>query len=190
MEPSAGLGTGRAATVVDAVSTGSWSRPAAGHERVPVGAKGVPDEINLLILATDLTAVSEGAADAAIGLAVEHRAILIVMSVVDPKGLRMPGGRFLRRVDQERTRVEAGAQEIVRRARAAGARATFLVWEGDPADAILSASESERADVIVLGSHDRGRLGRLVLGSISARVAANARCGVLVVPREGSAAGD
>ena len=48
----------------------------------------------------------------------------------------------------------------------------------------------EQADVIVLGSHDRGRLGRLMLGSISARVAADARCGVLVVPREGPAAGD
>lgn len=152
-------------------------------------ARPGPDVIRVLILATDLSAVSEGAAEAAIGLAVEHRATLIVLSVIDPNGLRLPGGRFLRRVDQERARVEAGAQAIVRRARDAGARATFLVWEGDPAETILSASESERADIIVLGSHDRGRLGRLVLGSISTRVSAGARCGVLVVPREPPASG-
>ncbi len=145
--------------------------------------------IRLIILATDLSAVSEGAADTAIRLAVEHGAALIVLSVVDPKRLRMPGGHFLRRIDQERARAEAGAQAVVRRARAVGARATFLVWEGDPAETILSASESERADVIVLGSHGRSRLGRIVLGSISARVSEDARCQVMVIPREPLASG-
>lgn len=150
---------------------------------------GQPGAITRLLLATDLSTVSEHAANKAIGLAVQHGAELIVLSVVDPNGLRLPGGRFLRRMDQERARVETGAQALVLRARAAGARATFLVWEGDPAETILSASESERADVIVLGSHERGRLGRLVLGSISTRVSEDARCQVLVVPREPAAPG-
>jgi nucleotide-binding universal stress UspA family protein len=185
MDESASLGIGRVAIVGDAASAGSSSRT-AGREHAPGEVRGAPDEITVLILATDLSAVSAGATDAAIGLAIKHRATLIVLSVVDPNGLRLPGGRFLRRIDQERSLVEAGAQAIVRRARSAGARATFLVWEGDPAESILQASESERADVIVLGSHDRGRLGRLVLGSVSGRVAANARCGVLVVPPDPS----
>ena len=59
--------------------------------------------------------------------------------------------------------------------------ATFLVWEGDPAEAILAASEAEGVDAIVLGSHGRGLLGRLVLGSTSDRVSAQATCRVLVV---------
>jgi nucleotide-binding universal stress UspA family protein len=137
-----------------------------------------------MLLATDLSSASEHAAAEAIRLAVAHGAELIVLSVVDPRVLRMAGGRFLRRVDQERARVEGQAQTLVLRARAAGARATFLVWEGDAAETILSASESERADVIVLGSHERGRLGRLVLGSISTHVKKNARCLVLVIPPE------
>ena len=90
-------------------------------------------------------------------------------------------------IDQERAHVEARAQALVIRARAAGARATFLVWEGDPAETILSASESERADAIVLGSHGRGALGRRLVGSISARVSDGARCSVLVGPREAAA---
>ena len=77
--------------------------------------------------------------------------------------------------------MESDAQLVVARARAAGARATFLVWEGDPAEAIVEASEAEGADLIVLGSHGRGVIGRLVLGSISARVADGARCRVLIV---------
>jgi nucleotide-binding universal stress UspA family protein len=137
--------------------------------------------IKRVLLATDLSAVSAKAADDAIRLAIEHNAQLIVISVIDTSLLRLPGGRFLRRVDQERTRIEDGAQALVNRARAAGARATFLVWEGDPADAVLDAASAEAVDVIVLGSHGRGRLGRLILGSTSKRVTESARCPVLVV---------
>ena len=134
-----------------------------------------------LLLATDLSAASERAAEEAIRRAVESGAQLVVFSVVDPGRLRLPGGVFLRRVDQERARIESGVQKLVRRARSAGAQATFLVWEGDPAEAILAASDAESVDVIVLGSHGRGPLGRLVLGSVSAQVSEQARCQVLVV---------
>ena len=137
--------------------------------------------IQRVLLATDLSAVSAKAAEDAIRLAIEHRAQLIVMSVVDTNRLRLPGGRFLRRVEQERARIEERAQELVKRARDAGARATFLVWEGDPAEAVLEAADAESADVIVLGSHGRGRLGRMILGSTSKRVTEGARCPVLVV---------
>lgn len=118
----------------------------------------------------------------AIRLAAASRAELVVLSVIDPGRLRLPGGLFLRRVDQERARIEQAAQVLVARARAAGVQATFLVWEGDPAEAILAASEAENVDLIVIGSHGRGPLGRFVLGSTSASVSEQAICRVLVVP--------
>ena len=136
-----------------------------------------------LLLATDLSSASERAADEAIRLAVESGALLVVLSVVDPRSLRLPGGRFLRRMDQERSRVEDGARRVADRARAAGAKATFLVWEGEPAEVILAASEAENVDAVILGSHRRGLIGRLVLGSMSARVLEQSRRQVLVVPR-------
>jgi nucleotide-binding universal stress UspA family protein len=141
------------------------------------------DPIRRLLLATDLSAASERAADEAISLAIESHAQLVVLSVIDPGRLSLPGGRILRRIDQERSRIEAGVQAIVTRALAAGARTAFLVWEGDPAETILAAAEAEDVDVIVLGSHRRGLLGRLILGSTSARVSEGARRRVLVVPR-------
>ena len=142
---------------------------------------GLSVDIRRLLLATDLSHASERAADEAIRLAVESGAQLVILSVIDPGRLRLPGGVFLRRVDQERARIETDVQKLVNRARQAGARATFLVWEGDPAEAILAAVEAEGIDVVVLGSHGRGLLGRLVLGSVSTRVAELARCRVVVV---------
>ena len=141
-----------------------------------------PRSVRRILLATDLSPASESATEQAIALAVEQGASLVVISVVDPRRLRLPGGPFVRRVDQERAEVIAGAQRVVARARTAGAVATFLVWDGDPADSIIAAADAEGADVIVIGSHGRGRLGRLVLGSTSARVADEATCPVVVVP--------
>lgn len=144
---------------------------------------GRPTAILRLLLATDLSLTSERASDEAIRLAVEWGAQLVVLSIVDPARRRLPGELTVRRVDQERERIEAGVQKVVRRARAAHVRATFLVWEGDPAEAILAVSDAENVDLIVLGSNGRGRLGRQVVGSVSPRVTAEAHCRVLVVAR-------
>ena len=138
--------------------------------------------VRRILLATDLSLASEAATEKAIALALEHGASLVVISVVDPRRLRLPGGPFVRRLDQERAKAIAGTQQVVARARTAGAVATFLVWDGDPAESIVAAAEAEGADMIVMGSHGRGRLGRLVLGSTSARVADEATCPVIVVP--------
>ena len=135
-----------------------------------------------VLLATDLSPASTPATQEAIAIAGRSGAHLTVLSVVDPRVLRLPGGRFLRRVDQERSRVESGVQDLVARARAAGISATFLVWQGDPSDAILEAAEAEDVDLVVVGSHGRGRIGRLVLGSTSSRVSSESQRRVLVVP--------
>ena len=135
-----------------------------------------------LILATDLSPAAAPATEAAIDIARRSGAQLTILSVVDPRILHLPGGRFLRRVDQERARVESGVQGLVAGARAAGVSATFLVWQGDPSEAILEASEAEDVDLVVVGSHGRGRLGRLVLGSTSSRVSSESLRRVLVVP--------
>ena len=134
-----------------------------------------------ILLAVDLTPASRDAANEAIKRAMDDRADLIVLSVVEQHNLHLPGGGA-RRVDQERDRLAAGAQAIVRQAREAGVHATFLIWEGDPAEAILEASQSEDTDVIVLGSRPRLNVRRLILGSVSSEVSRRATCDVIVVP--------
>lgn len=134
-----------------------------------------------VLLAVDLSSASKGAIGEAIRMAAADGAALLVFSVVEQSNLHLPGGRS-RRVDQERDRLEAGVREIVGQARAAGVEATYLIWEGDPAESILEASASEGADVIVLGSRRRTDIRRLLLGSVSSEVSKHASCEVIVVP--------
>jgi nucleotide-binding universal stress UspA family protein len=132
-------------------------------------------------LALDQTKASSEAANHAIARARRDGADLLVLSVVDQGSLHVPGSR-VRRVDQERDRLAAGARAIVARARAAGVRAHYLIWEGEAAESILAAAQSEGADLIVLGSRPRTNLRRLLLGSVSSTVARQASCEVVVIP--------
>jgi nucleotide-binding universal stress UspA family protein len=57
---------------------------------------------------------------------------------------------------------------------------TTKVVEGVPKDVIVREANEWRADRVVLGSHGYGRVGRAVLGSTAAAVAAEAPCSVLI----------
>ncbi len=149
--------------------------------RAAVPASG----IRKVLLATDLSEASESAADQAIDLASSLGAALLIVSVIDPGSLLLPGGRFRARIDQVRERREQLAQALVERGRELGIDVSFLVWTGDPGDQIVEAAEAERVDMVVVGSHGRGAVGRLFLGSVSEHIVRNAPCPVLVVrPRE------
>jgi nucleotide-binding universal stress UspA family protein len=53
--------------------------------------------------------------------------------------------------------------------------------EGDPAGEILQAAGDLSVDLIVMGSHGRGGLARLLMGSVAEAVLRKARCPVLTV---------
>jgi nucleotide-binding universal stress UspA family protein len=133
-----------------------------------------------ILLATDLTGASEVATDWAFALAERNGADLLVVSVIDPHELQQESQRTGLRWDQVRDRRQAAAQELVVRGRPTGVNVRCLVWTGDPGESIVSAAESEAADLIVVGTHGRGTIGRLLIGSVSEHVVRNAPCPVLV----------
>jgi len=61
------------------------------------------------------------------------------------------------------------------------------IRQGDPADEILAVEKSMNATMTLLGSRGHSRLRRLLLGSVTEDVVANAEANVLVVPPERSA---
>ena len=132
-----------------------------------------------VLLAADLDGSSVHAADEAIDLAAAQGAILLVLTVVPPAALPRP----LRRESPgaERERRDRAAREIVARAAARGVTATSVVWYGEPAEAIIEATRTEHADLVVLGSRKRTNLARM-LRSVSSHVAGEAACPVVIVP--------
>jgi nucleotide-binding universal stress UspA family protein len=56
--------------------------------------------------------------------------------------------------------------------------------EGDAATEILAAASASKADLIVMGTHGRTGIARLVLGSVARNVLQHATCSVLIVREE------
>lgn len=79
---------------------------------------------------------------------------------------------------EEHRAIQAFADEL----RDAGLDATALMVRGATVPTLLDEADKLAADVIVLGTHGRGALARVVMGSVSTGTIAKARVPVLVVP--------
>ena len=57
------------------------------------------------------------------------------------------------------------------------------IVDGDPVEAVLAAADERHANVIVVGTHGRRGLRRLVLGSVAEHIVRSSAIPVLVVPQ-------
>ena len=81
--------------------------------------------------------------------------------------------------------LETRAAELGQR----GTKASWRVQVGVPFEEIVKIAEEERVDMIVLGTHGRGGVNRLLMGSVADRVIRLAPCPVLTVRGTKSEAG-
>jgi nucleotide-binding universal stress UspA family protein len=63
----------------------------------------------------------------------------------------------------------------------AGFATSTVVQEGEPRRVILDCADAWHADLIVVGSHGKAGLDRLLLGSVSEHIARHASCSVEIV---------
>lgn len=72
-------------------------------------------------------------------------------------------------------------ERIARTLRAGGFKVNTVIKEGDARLAIIDSAVEWKADLIVVGSHGRSALQRLLLGSTADSVARTAHCSVEIV---------
>jgi nucleotide-binding universal stress UspA family protein len=88
-------------------------------------------------------------------------------------------------LDDVRQQQASSAEQITGRAaealKEAGLSAETTVREGDPRSAIVGEADEWDADLIVVGSHGRTGLTRLLLGSVAQAIVGHASCSVEVV---------
>ena len=62
-----------------------------------------------------------------------------------------------------------------------GLKTDARILHGDPRTALVEAARTERADLLVVGSHGRTGMAKLLMGSVAAYVVTHAPCSVMVV---------
>jgi len=135
--------------------------------------------VRTILHPTDFSERSEYACWLACALARDYGARLIVLHVAETPPLVYGGG--IPPPDPEELR--AAAQEQLDRLRVphADVRAERRLEEGDTVAVVLRVAQEVHADLIVIGTHGRTGLERLLMGSVAEQVVRQAVCPVLTV---------
>jgi nucleotide-binding universal stress UspA family protein len=141
-----------------------------------------------ILITTDGTALSKKAVEAGLTLAAKLDAEVFIYTAVP----RYPSMYFEGAVvltAAETTRIErewtTQAQSVVdavqEKAQARQVKATVVIGHGEVAQGIISAAKKHKCDVIVMASHGRKGISRLLLGSETLDVLTHSHIPVLVL---------
>jgi nucleotide-binding universal stress UspA family protein len=150
---------------------GSVTARVIGHS--PCKVMVIPETAKVsyknILIATDGSKYSDAAALEAISIAKRCGSDLIAISVAT-KDKNLPSAK-------------KSVEKISRIAEKEGLKAKTLTLRGIPYNVIVETAGKKNADIIVVGSHGRTGLDRLLMGSVTERVIGHANCAVLVVKR-------
>ena len=139
--------------------------------------------IRTILHPTDFADASLPAFRYACNLARDNGARLVVLHVFEPIPPLMVHGLILP-TDTEHTRWTA--REQLHNLRPADRAVDYdrLLRDGSPTETILDVAREVGAELIVMGTHGRSGLSRLLLGSVAENVLRGASCPVLFVKAE------
>jgi nucleotide-binding universal stress UspA family protein len=135
--------------------------------------------IHNILFPTDFSDRSVAAFHVACALARDHRAALTVLHVRD-----LPVTAFAEfgAVPPPETPSRAEVMERLHEFEPPeGVNVEYFMADGRPSEEIVRTAEEHNAELIVMGTHGRTGLGRLVMGSVAEEVVRKASCPVLTL---------
>ena len=104
---------------------------------------------------------------------------LVVIAV--PEAVLMMAEQLAGARLEQRARDQGHVDAIAAMLASGGLTAKGVVEDGDPRLALIDVARREHADLVVVGSHGRTGIPKLVLGSVASHITTHAPCSVLVV---------
>jgi len=132
-----------------------------------------------ILFATDFSAASKVAFEIASGLARDYKARMIAVHVIEP--VRMGFSEFATYVGPDEDKGLAMENLHGLQPPCPMVTIEYRLLEGDPAVVIVETAQETDADLIVMGTHGRAGLTRLVMGSVAEEVLRHAPCPVLTI---------
>lgn len=149
-------------------------------------------EFRRILCPVDLSEASAGALRAASALARRHDATLTLLHVDVIPGSAIPEALLdtppALASDLSSTADRPILEWKARAERLGAPRVQAYRTVGTPAQEILALARRDAFDLVVLGTHGRTGLGRVVMGSVAEEVVRRAPCPVLTISAEAAAA--
>jgi universal stress protein A len=139
--------------------------------------------IRTILHPTDFSPHSEAAFALACSLARDHGARVIVLHVQERSSLVYSGVMTAPPPPPPTAEEQKALEALLHQIRSSDSKVPVdhLLEEGDPATAILQVAQERGCDLIVMGTHGRTGLGRLLMGSVAEKVVREARCPVMTM---------
>ncbi len=141
--------------------------------------------ITRILVPTDFSSSSSLATDYAIDMARRYGAAIQLLHVMEEfahMSVCLEGCVYLPEIGEKlKGEAEARLAALAQRCEAAGVAVRTRLLIGRPIEGILKTAKDATPDLIVMGTHGRGGLAHLLLGSVAERVVRTAPCPVLTV---------
>jgi len=137
-------------------------------------------KLGKILVPLDRSMLAEGALSNAVDLAEKYGATISLLRAAE--AFARPGADAVEaQVTAVREAEEYLAAVVRRLAKKGIGRVETHVWYGPAAAAIVEAAAAQKADLIVMSTHGRSGLGRLVLGSVTESVLRGTTVPILIV---------
>ena len=144
-------------------------------------AEGDMLQLHTILHPSDFSSRAARAFELACALAEACKARVIVLHVVQPPLSHLGGTTALPASPEEYGLEEARRQLRQVQAPHSTVEIVHRLETGDPATLILEGARTSACDLIVMGTHGRGGLDRLLMGSVAESVVRKAPCPVLTI---------
>jgi nucleotide-binding universal stress UspA family protein len=133
-------------------------------------------EAKTIVFPTDFSTCSDAALDHAVALARDTGARLLIVHVEEPPMAYGGGEMYYGLPEPDHAAIEQMLRKVVPKASDVPFEHHLLI--GSPADEIVRFADQHNADLIVLGTHGRTGLRRILMGSVAESIVRRANCPV------------
>ena len=138
-----------------------------------------PGKVETILFPTDFSECSQNALNLAFALTRDCKARLLVVHVATPPPF-VTYGEFEKVLDKS-SGYRHELEEQLRQCQAPDCNIEFRLVEGDPGNEIVQVAREAHCDLIIMGTHGRTGLGRLLMGAVAEKVLRQSSCPVLLV---------
>jgi nucleotide-binding universal stress UspA family protein len=132
-----------------------------------------------ILFPTDFSTLADSALEYATAMALNTHAKLLIVHVEEPASMYGGGELYYGVPEPDDTALRGMLSEL----KPSDPRVSceYLLVRGLPATEIVRLADERQAEMIVMGTHGRTGLGRLLMGSVAEAVVRRAKCPVLTV---------